>query len=276
MQTIIGLLVIITAILVALLSRGAGGQLASDQFETTANETWEVWIRKWIGALSPIATLVGAALAINYAALPQLELSRETSRRQLRAYVVVNGVRFFKDDGNIWRITPIVKNAGATPTKNMVYTGVAVTLRGPTGPQHNGVELPGVPQDPAGLFYSLGFTDRREIGVIGPQSDMPFPLTGQVSQSGFERMRAVGGYSEIVASGAFIYEDVFPGTKTHVTKYCVAFNPVTETQEPCGNWNCADEQCQEDARAYNKAVAISYRKAGKPLVQSDLAKVDFP
>lgn len=95
---------------------GAATSRAVATIESVKNETWQVWIRKWVGALSPIATLVAAVIAIYFAASPQLKLSQDTAHRQLQAYVGVvigsvnNVAEKQKPD-----VVVVFKNYGQTP-----------------------------------------------------------------------------------------------------------------------------------------------------------------
>jgi hypothetical protein len=93
--------------------------------ETTATETTEVWLRKWTAALSPIATLVAAIIAIYFAAIPQR--MQETSQQQLRAYVVVDAVEVEKIEVGELLISFKATNAGQTPAYDLI-TEIAIEL----------------------------------------------------------------------------------------------------------------------------------------------------
>jgi hypothetical protein len=197
-----------------------------------------------------------------------------------RAFVVVDGLQITKKEGGIasWELQPTIKNSGTTPTKNLVYTGLYVQLLEPRLPQNleTGLLGPNVPHDPAGVFYSAPKLDIRPLAVIGPQATLSAaPIKSGITQDRLDRMKELG-YTRVTASGAILYNDVFPDSKRHITKYCYLIDPDTDFLDLCGYWNCADDDCKVDAEAYNKALDTAFRRAGKPTNPRELVPTDFP
>jgi hypothetical protein len=143
---------------------------------------------------------------------------------------------------------------------------------------NNGVELPNVPGDPASVFYALGadINKFKAMAVLGPQARLPFePTRHEITQSIFNRMKTLG-YTQIIGCGALLYNDVFPESRRHITKYCLMVVPETGALSTCAYWNCADEECEADSKAYNKALEAAYEKAGKPPPPGMLVPTQFP
>jgi hypothetical protein len=73
-------------------------------------------------------------------------------------------------------------------------------------------------------------------------------------------------------SGVITYDDVFKGSKRHISKFCFVIQPVKRGTEPttvagglCQFWNCADEiECAYHKEKYDAEVkAIAERSAPK-------------
>jgi hypothetical protein len=66
--------------------------------------------------------------------------------------------------------------------------------------------------------------------------------------------------------GLVTYDDIFPRTAHHMTKYCFTIYgiPAVGEQRPvagqCSHWNCTDDECEGDKKAYDAKVAAF----GKP------------
>ena len=68
--------------------------------------------------------------------------------------------------------------------------------------------------------------------------------------------------------GSIHYTDIF--SKVHVSKYCFQIDGATygatgieNLQNVCSHWNCSDEYCDADKKAYDEEFDAAYAKAGQ-------------
>ena len=61
--------------------------------------------------------------------------------------------------------------------------------------------------------------------------------------------------------GEIRYNDVFPDTLLHVTKFCFKIALISTPPDRvgaidlCSHWNCADEECHADKARYDKELS---------------------
>lgn len=161
-------------------------------------------------------------------------ISEDTSKRQLRAYVVT------RDIGFQWSVQlPIgqkvcslwvnLQNAGLTPTRDLtLVAGFDVDLS-------------------ADIFEKVKYDPTSQTSVLGPGSTLRTPvlvIPFEIVDSVFK------GHSKLLLFGAAFYKDVFDVPRE--TRFCfeVTFSKARDSEHPdsinwivTGNHNCSDEEC---------------------------------
>jgi hypothetical protein len=68
--------------------------------------------------------------------------------------------------------------------------------------------------------------------------------------------------------GLITYNDVFPSTGLHTLKFCYRLaanisedNKIIPSYFFCDHWNCADAECDEDRKNYDREIAEGNRPA---------------
>jgi hypothetical protein len=175
--------------------------------------------------------------------------SADTARAALvnaqRAFVFVASFEANQLGGDFFTVAANWKNSGTTPTKNLIIysfwkyfpEGLLKDYRFPDLSE-DGKELVG----PAPPFSSL-------IGPQGNVSGRLFPIPMAI-------IKAIGdGKGAIYLWGRAEYNDIFPNTPRHITKYCNKIATVAQANtggQPSGmvvtfpthpTGNCADEEC---------------------------------
>lgn len=176
--------------------------------------------------------------------------AEDTAVRQLRAYVSFIGVRPEISPTQTpqvyeWRLRPIMKNSGQTPTANLrIYVDVVVS----NIPMPKGFDFSQINHDAA-------------FGHMGPNSDSAAPAGPHPTQPAISANDVVLhqiGQKYIYLWGWVRYADVFDATRAHVTRFCwqitlsgspfilAANSPVPVLSanlalHPEGN--CADDEC---------------------------------
>lgn len=195
-------------------------------------------------------------------------------RAEQRAFIVVKGLILSKPDdkgGSIVTVQPIIENAGNTPTRNLSYVGPWVGfIKHPyTDSRYPGINLPDTPGDPAVVFRSakrLG----GPVTIIAPHTPLIFGQPPQhVSNEMFERLKKTGIIKgDTYVYGAIRYNDIFPSTPLHITKYCYIISWDYSRYTSCRHWDCADEECDADASLYNQELQTAFAAAGKSVPKS--------
>jgi hypothetical protein len=169
---------------------------ADVQRETVKNEDWQVYIRKWLGA---VATFVGV-VAVSFAAF-QFYLSRDTAQRQLRAYVgatigpISNIAEMQKP-----RVAAMFKNYGQTPATVQFWISSGFV-------EDVSVDLPAEPL-------------RTERFVLFPGNDFSVALDGPVlDATDIDGMNS--GRRPLAIFGQLRYIDAFQ--KPRQTKFRVLY-----------------------------------------------------
>ena len=163
-----------------------------------------------------------------------------------------------------WTFTPLIENSGNTQTRRLEVStmawcppvGVGIELRPLQGMVCEVTPIaPGDPQH----FYEIGGA-KTIHSILGPHARREFGGAGVTEN--FVEASANGGTLRWYVFGVIHYEDIFPQTQPHITKYCYqigATKSVTGEIRPvpgfCDHWNCADDECDQDKREYDAEVA---------------------
>jgi len=203
-------------------------------------------------------------------------ISRESFASVQRAFITVSSfetpVRFgsgFASETKYWFIIPNIKNSGNTPTKNMRYF---ITASCPAeldiGMGANmsidcDFTRPPEPIDPDDLLKRPGFKDKAPAAILGPQTAIPLTGIGITEKS----VRAIQNGFPLFVWGIVYYNDIFPKSQLHVTKFCYQVGvSISDKKEIgfiyafCKHWNCADDECKTDRETYNAEIANSAPK----------------
>jgi hypothetical protein len=94
--------------------------------------------------------------------------------------------------------------------------------------------------------------------ILGPQSIAALDGIGIIEAS----LRAIlQGYPFFVF-GLIYYDDIFPNSKHHITKFCYQIGANLSDKKEivcnygfCAHWNCADDECEDDKKAWDADVA---------------------
>ncbi len=163
-----------------------------------------------------------------------------------RAYVHFNGCRWIShpDQTNriFWRIRPKWFNSGNTPTRNLRVYAHYELLENPLGDDYKFIQA----------------TSQRIPAIL-------YPKVGLESQPrdfyGSDLLEVKDGRKHLYVWGVARYNDIFPDTIEHVTKFCVVAtnlsgDPLKSWHEKDNNFdiafasfdrhNCADEECDEE------------------------------
>jgi hypothetical protein len=142
-----------------------------------------------------------------------------------RAYLFAEGYKsYFEDppDGNLergygWRFRPIWRNSGDTPPKNLVIYSQCEIRGGPL-PDKYGFPFE-MSESGTGVMSAKGNTQ-------GGQAPRQYPDTPSSAVSPDDILHAYAGRKRIFLWGWARYDDVFEGTKRHVTHFCYQVTPV--------------------------------------------------
>jgi hypothetical protein len=204
------------------------------------------------------------------AAIEANKISRESFTSVQRAFVTVAtfdmSVRIGPrpSDGSqikYWWFTPNIKNSGNTPTKNMNYLAIASCAPTPAGlgaKQIMYCEAAGFrePSDPADILGKPQI--RSGTAIVGPQATVPVGGVGVTE----DFIKALENGIPWFLYGIIQYNDIFPNSPTHVTKFCYQIianisdkGELFPTYNFCTHWNCADDDCDDDRKAWEADVA---------------------
>jgi hypothetical protein len=167
-----------------------------------------------------------------------------------------------------WTFTPIIENSGNTQTRRLEVStmawcpppGVGIALKPLQGMICK--VTPVVPGDPQ-HFYAIG-SGKTIHSILGPHAKREFGGAGVTEN--FIEASASSGTLRWYVFGVIHYEDIFPQTQPHITKYCYQIEgtkSVTGEIRPvpsfCEHWNCADDECDRDRREYEEELAKEHR-----------------
>jgi hypothetical protein len=155
----------------------------------------------------------------------------------------INGV----PESRFWMLSPEVENSGATPTQNLrwiVAPGFTFANRENLSRAAADVEK----QTP-------NLTEAWNYGILGPHATMSLDYGGNASGIlDTEIVKLAEGPLKMLFQGVIRYNDIFPNTQEHVTKFCYWIRAEIGGADPnsvgephgtqCGgNTNCADHEC---------------------------------
>jgi len=177
------------------------------------------------------------------------EIANQAAREAQRPFVLITGLQIHRQDleGGVlpyigFRI--VAQNSGNTATKDMHYVAIGPTRTPPITDPDTMYERP-----PDG-FEKWKITLPPHF--IGPLS---FGLAS-IPLSSFKQ--AVNEHAWYFVYGAAHYRDALQEkSKEHVTRFCFQIGTSSAdtnqiTYIPCGGWNCADDDCNEDAQRYQE------------------------
>ncbi|HXY58865.1 MAG TPA: hypothetical protein VEH76_09810 [Methylocystis sp.] len=223
-----------------------------------------------------------ASIASAYYTYDQADIANRALTEVQRAFIVVDDIQLEKTNstnGDTFSVNIKIKNSGATPTKNLSYfiPRGGAPFFGQIPPKSNDVGLPNVPNDPAFIFYAGGINDlSRSFAVVGPQGRLLLdPIDFDHVMTSFRAHKEQLKLEKAAIVGAIIYNDIFPRSQRHITKFCYFIYPDTGKTDECGFWNCTDNECIRDSEAYNDALRASYKTAGKDIPKAMLARMDW-
>ena len=212
-----------------------------------ANQT--LALGTWVLAIVGIWALITAS---NDAA-HQTGVVRESFTAIQRAFVTVTDVsidtfrhQIPNETGDLfWRFIPTIENSGTTPTKNMKWTTSGV-VGGPIEDFNKlGIDIEALVKDNKNAW---------RYGILGPRAKMNFTYSADHLElhESWNCQLAKNAASH-VWQGVIRYNDIFPDTEEHVTKFCyvIRISDAGGTQTPhlqqCyGHKNCADDECKSE------------------------------
>ena len=128
--------------------------------------------------------------------------------------------------------------------------------------------------DPVDILSGLTFRNSHLSAILGPQSVIPVGGIGVTENSIHALLKGFKMY----VFGLVYYYDIFPNTKRHVTKFCYQIGANLSDKSElissfgfCAHWNCADEECVDDRKAWETDVAAG--KIQKPFEPPPGAKL---
>jgi hypothetical protein len=206
-------------------SKGAGTtfsenlrqNLHSPQVVEEPSEFWAVLgyrLKVTDSLLVLFTALLFAATCLLWKATKGLVIGADkTSKRQLRAYVFLNGTRYTSHvdipSGTIfWRIRVAWKNGGVTPTR-LLHLNINSQLR--HTPLPDDFDFP----------EASGHAVPMLLGPNASATGMPVDVRGA------DLIDVTNGLKFFYIWGSARYHDVFEGTAEHVTKFCVHVDTVT-------------------------------------------------
>jgi hypothetical protein len=181
----------------------------------------------------------------------QAKLTKEALVADKRAFVFAESLFSYWENGQNgtynWRFRPVWKNSGDTPTKRLEI--------------HTNCELRNSPL-PDGFDFNYA-TSNVGGGLLGPRDSS----TGGLAPNYPAAAITPQDIADVQAARKFLYlwgwakyNDVFPGTPRHVTRFCWALLPngnsltfvpptppnpysLTFSNIHLNQGNCADEEC---------------------------------
>lgn len=235
----------------------------------------------WLEYLTAFFAFVAAAGSVSavivgywqWSAMTQSNaINREAFTSVQRAFVTVASfdtpIRLSEVPGKpteqfkTWWFIPNVKNSGNTPTKNMKYSIGATCPAELTWGMAGGMSVAcdftrDDLLDPVDVFKR---NPKQEpfAAILGPQSSIELGGVGINENS----LRAIMKGFKMYVFGLIYYNDIFPETAKHVTKFCYQIGAnlsdkgeIVSSFGFCAHWNCADDECADDRQAWQADVA---------------------
>jgi hypothetical protein len=233
----------------------------------------------WVNILT--LTFVGLYTGISFCTM---QVGRDSFTSVQRAFVTVasldSSVRYgsgFAKDTKYWWFAPNIKNSGNTPTQNLRYY-IASTCPielsmglGPRMAMDCDFTRPPTPHDPEDI------KSHPAMDKIGPQSTILGPqsstIIGGLGITELSLQKIVEGFP-LFEYGVVYYNDIFPGSQPHITKFCYQINAYRSDKNEivpwygmCSHWNCADDECKSDREAYDREIAAADKAKASPQPQ---------
>lgn len=217
------------------------------------------------------------------------DINRDAFISVQRAFIVVarkDEVRMpiITDQPAFLSFVPVIKNSGNTPTKDaeIVYQSpldnIFLLMDNASKTENFGESLSDAqelqrsldaPSDPDELFnYAPNRNIRRFKAVIGPKDEITAPeLNSELERESIRVDRTLNVNKPYFYFGAIRYNDTFPHTKQHITKFCydtaagmyITKSTSGDVRTPmiklCSHWNCADDECDKDKELYERERA---------------------
>jgi hypothetical protein len=220
--------------------------------------TGELRAANWTArATIAIAVLTAVTIVVGTAQYFVLKRADETTRESFsavqRAFVTVTDVAidsFHQKvmppmEGDLfWRFTPMIENSGTTPTRNLRWT-TSATNEGPiTDFNKLGLDLEPLVKNNKNAW---------RFGILGPKAKMNLTYTANALELNESWIPLIAdNKASFTWQGVIRYNDIFPETEEHVTKFCYVVRVYTarDAQAPylqqcSGRKNCADRECQQ-------------------------------
>jgi hypothetical protein len=219
-------------------------------------------IREWATLLLVCATTAGVFWQVHemikvYVPIQeQAEAMRESFAGVQRAFVTAK--QLGSDDKTMPTnqiFYTILENSGNTPTRNLeVFVDTQFDLKEINSPPDADRLRPiFAPADPVDHFEARKKEWSPQPVVIGPKGLAQINIGGP-PKSHLDKMAALRADGYVF--GVAYYDDVFKGSKRHISKFCFVVQPVKDSDTTrvgyglCQHWNCADEECETDKRRY--------------------------
>jgi hypothetical protein len=211
--------------------------------------------------LSPFLTAIATVglVWLAYWQWQTLEKSDESNRQVNRAFVIGQTINISNALPLYWRFSPVIENSGNTRAQN-VEVHVYYDFSGDVNDRdtEKRTRPPFTPvADPEDLLKANIDSEFSNFDGIPLNLKSSYPVGGQ----GYP-FKYIDGMAERRAdgyiSGVIMYDDVFKGSKRHISKFCFVIQPVKKGAEPttisgglCRFWNCVDEiECDAQKRKY--------------------------
>lgn len=181
----------------------------------------------------------------------QYNLTKEALAADKRAFIYANGFKSFWSKDEVtglysWRFRPYWHNSGDTPSKNMTIH-VECDLRNSALPDGFDFDYP--------TAYTAPALIAPKTNILGGLAPVQIAITPQdiIDVQNLRKFLYLRGWAK--------YNDVFPGTKQHITRFCWIIAPmgdpiafVPNSAEGSGQTlsfdfayhnegNCADDEC---------------------------------
>ncbi len=223
--------------------------------------------------------------------------TREAFTSTQRAFVVVTDLeKTPESSGGLlgWRISPPVINEGVTTTTNFEfievnprnYLQIETNYEWPPSRYKKTclAKLIASPPDPDELFYAK---PKRLLATVNMQinrTNLGPKGRAKPEEVADERFISADDFRAILDKrkspffyGEIRYNDIFPKTKQHITKYCFGLFGIrgdgSQTGSPvfsrCSHWNCTDDECNGDKERFEAEIAEAAKQPERKLPAID-------
>jgi hypothetical protein len=209
------------------------GYTANDADKNKSDKTRRFW--QHFPIADRIQAVIGILLCLTlYIAIKNYQVSRETSIKQLRAFVYAKEVTIAGGGGNtIYLVKADIQNSGSTPARNTTIRNLGVYM---------------IPRTP--MVFSLPGGPNKADGILGLIPPGQFStISFDIGNSDIAEGGATGGHNMLLF-GDIHYFDVFGAE--HVTKFCQSSKLIVKDDATspehwifgaCGIHNGDDESC---------------------------------